>query len=169
MKARQKDIRAIAELSWGLLQRYFKRYQEPPFPTIKIQERKRGIYYRLFSTVLLPKWIFKEHEAFVIYYVTHELIHAFVSEHGHTPKFKEAEAAVLKEWGIDIRYARAYPRSLSYHGVELYRKPPARPKLRTARRPWDCSGCKLWIDPGDDYYHKGDKRYCMNCVEKFLP
>lgn len=165
MRLRHKDVRAIAELSWELLQKYFKRFQEPPFPAIKIEKRKAGRYSRAFHNVSIPTWIFREHEAFIIYYVTHELLHAFIFPHNED--FKKAEAAVLEDWGIGIRHSRAYPRSLSMNGQQVYER-PIRLRLRKARRAWQCSKCKWLIEPGDDYFHRASERFCMGCTDGLI-
>ncbi len=58
-------------------------------------------------------------EAFLFYYVIHEFVHC-LGYHGHGITFKTHERDLLSLWGIDITYARAYPKALYANGLKVY-------------------------------------------------
>jgi hypothetical protein len=70
--------------------------------------------------ITIPFWIFDTVWEYQIYYMIHELSHFInydkFNGFGHTPKFKEIEQALLKEYNIYIKYAKAYPKYL-YNGT----------------------------------------------------
>jgi predicted SprT family Zn-dependent metalloprotease len=122
-RTRPSDTTAIIDLSWELIQQEMKSrpmtmlgYKKP---VVKIKDiQGGGRYSDKTDTITLPKWIFKNSEEFVIYYIVHELCHTYYS--GHPREFKRLEQAVLSKWDIEIEYAKAYPKYLYSNGVEVY-------------------------------------------------
>jgi len=56
------------------------------------------------------------------YYVVHEFVHINFRIHNHDSKFKTHEKKLLRLFGLDIKYARAYPRALYANGNKVYSK-----------------------------------------------
>jgi len=74
--------------------------------------------------ITLPIWVLERNEAYSIWYVVHEIAHFKAIRKGHGPAFKRAERIMLKAWGIEIEYARAYAKKLYMNGeLEYERKP----------------------------------------------
>ena len=91
------------------------------YPLVDIKPIKRGKCRKKTKCISIPEWVFKYEYPFLIYYVAHEIIHFVVWK--HDKKFKELEQSVLKTWGIEIEYNRAYPKTLRYKGKTINLKP----------------------------------------------
>jgi len=86
--------------------------------------RRRGHAHRLLGTFSIPRWVQSRQDAYLAWYVIHEVTHMATDHHGHGPAFKRAERRVLRRFGMVPRYARAYPHTmLDLEGQVLYRDP----------------------------------------------
>ena len=69
----------------------------------------------------LPDYLFSGYpEQYIIYYTIHEYTHCLLMTGAHNPFFKNKESELLKEFGIEIEYARAYPKRLYANGGIVY-------------------------------------------------
>jgi len=72
----------------------------------------------------LPDYLFSGNypEQYIIYYTIHEYTHCLLMMGTHNPFFKSKESSDLKEFGIEIEYARAYPKRLYANGEIVYER-----------------------------------------------
>ena len=85
----------------------------------KFSEARRGRCGKKF--IIIPTWILSTCEEYQIYYAVHEAVH--LRYKGHAPPFHSTESHLLKELlDLEIEYRRAYPRSLSVNGQQVYER-----------------------------------------------
>jgi hypothetical protein len=73
---------------------------------------RQGHANRLARTFSIPRWVLNRHDAYLTWYVVHEVTHVSMNIHGHGPDFKRAERRVLRRFGMVPRYAVAYPHTM---------------------------------------------------------
>ena len=79
-------------------------------PKVLFKNIQAGKCHRKTQSVSIPHWTAKHGDAYLLYYVLHEVCH-FI-DMSHNSVFKAAEAKCLQEWDLTIVYAKAYPRKL---------------------------------------------------------
>lgn len=88
---------------------------------IKLKNTQKGLARWWKREIVLPLWLFKEVESYQIYYIAHEITHIYVHENynqigfdidDHGIEFKIEEKRILKQFGIDIEYKRAFAKRL---------------------------------------------------------
>lgn len=66
--------------------------------------------------ISIPLWATKRKQAYLLYYVIHEITHAICHAkgfgYGHSKQFKEIETEILSRYNIFLVYAKAYPKEL---------------------------------------------------------
>jgi hypothetical protein len=111
----EKDLQSIIDLTIDRFKTWF-----PIHPSLQIKDLKRGgrANWKT-SCISIPLWALKYGEHYVTYYTLHELTH-YYNGHlgGHGPLFKSIEDKLLGLWGLSIKRAKAYPKSLYANGQE---------------------------------------------------
>jgi len=92
---------------------------------IKFKNQNKG-WSRLSGSISIPLWAKEKGNAFFLYYIIHELVHQIIykkySHWKHNKDFKRIERKILREYNLEIKYARAYPKALiNKQGKEVYR------------------------------------------------
>ena len=109
---------------------------EPPMTYIKDAVRGHGRH----GKITIPHWLLHgANDAYIRYYIAHEVAHHAHWMGGHGPVFKRLEGVLLKKMGLGIRYLRAYPKALytlgangeCEHAVYENRRPRRRRTRRT--------------------------------------
>ena len=95
-------------------------------PKVLFKNIRVGKCHPKTKTVSVPQWAAKHGDAYLLYYVLHEVCH-FI-EMSHNSVFKAAEDKCLQEWELTIVYGKAYANKLlNKAGEVVYDK-----KLRVA-------------------------------------
>ena len=91
--------------------------------TLKLSHGRRGRARLSKQYFSLPIWALTNcyPEQYIIYYTIHEYTHCLLMM-GHNETFKNKESELLKEFGIEIEYARAYPKRLYANGEIVYER-----------------------------------------------
>ena len=182
----KEDIQAIIEIVWEELKTNewscFYEAKIEFIPQIVFRDVNRGRNYWTRVTgcsykIVLPTFLLEDDrdERYVIWYVTHELCHCIYHDHGSF--FKKLEASIMEKWGVEIEYARAYPKRLYADGEVIYESPREIAKkkgywtVKTGRKFYLCERCKRDIFPNEQYaiyVKKGMKRekLCIECAYK---
>ncbi len=91
-----------------------------------VKNVKRGRAMLRSRYVSVPKWAQDRSKTYFIYYAMHEVAHFIERDKhgsaGHGIVFKSIEVKLLKQFGITIKYGRAYPKKLYLKGTLAYER-----------------------------------------------
>jgi hypothetical protein len=94
---------------------------------IKVKDIRRGraIYSSRFISI--PLWAYNIGISYFYWYIIHEVSHFICNDklnyHGHGKTFKIIETKILKTWGLNPIYSKAYVKELrANNGAVLYKR-----------------------------------------------
>ena len=92
-------------------------------------------------SITIPMWIWKDRysDEYRYWYIIHEVCHFVVGPgNSHNHRFKEKERFWLKEFGILVEYAKAYPKRLmTLTGKTVHRKKTRSELMREVQEEYD--------------------------------
>jgi len=102
----------LKELSQAVVDLCLEDWSIPSFP-VKVKAVRRGRCNK--RSITIPLSLTKHPECYQIYYAVHEAVHKIRGGH-HGPDFKNIEDQLLAKFGIKIKRAKAYAKSLWFDG-----------------------------------------------------
>ena len=92
------------------------------YPHIQVKDVAKGKARRRTCKITIPKWLMGRNHYYISYYVIHEVCHFHPDAigYGHGPRFKKVEKIALANFGLSIKYKKAYPKAVyNTEGVKL--------------------------------------------------
>ncbi len=108
----KSDYMKLKELSQTVVDLCLENWDIPSFP-VKVKAVQRGRCNK--RSITIPLSLTRHPESYQIYYAVHEATHKIRGSH-HGPDFKNVEDQLLAKFGIKIKRAKAYPKSLWLDG-----------------------------------------------------
>ncbi len=108
----KSDYMKLKELSQTVVDLCLEDWSIASFP-VKVKAVQRGRCNK--GSITIPLSLTRHPECYQIYYAVHEATHKIRGSH-HGPDFKNVEDQLLAKFGIKIKRAKAYAKSLWLDG-----------------------------------------------------